>query len=126
MDFSNIDFTYDCYVDLHVDGYGSLSGMFYTSNANLAFLAELFKESHEWKPAFERDGKQYVMGFVDAGDLRFKQFMDNEALLEKQQAEDFYQKNGFHEQTHDFVEIWDDNDISDVQISFPVSIMHKI
>jgi hypothetical protein len=59
------------------------------------------------------------MCFVDTGDLRFKQFMDNEALLEKQQAEEFYQKNGFYEQTHDFVEIWEDNDVSDVQISFP-------
>ena len=85
MDFSNIDFTYDCYVDLHVDGYGSLSGMFYTSKTNLIFLAQLFKESHDWKPSFE----QYVMGVVAAGDLRFKRFMDNDALLAKQQAEEF-------------------------------------
>lgn len=92
MDFSNIDFTYDCYVDLHVDGYGSLSGMFYTSKTNLIFLAQLFKESHDWKPSFERDGKQYVMGFVDAGDLRFKQFMDNVALLENSRPKSFIKK----------------------------------
>ena len=120
MDINQIDFNHDCYVDLHVEGYGSLSGMFYTSKANLAFLAELFKASHDWEPSFKRNGRQYVMGFVDSGDLRFNQFMRNEALIEKRHTENFYKENGFHEQTHDFIEVWSDNDVSDVQISFPL------
>ena len=38
MDFSKIDFTHDCYVDLHVGDYGSLSGVFFIGRPDLAIL----------------------------------------------------------------------------------------
>lgn len=41
MDFSKIDFTHDCYVDLHVGDYGSLSGVFFIGRPDLAILEKL-------------------------------------------------------------------------------------
>lgn len=120
MDFSKIDFNYECFIDIHVEGYGSLSGLFFCGKNDLIVLADFFKTSHDWKPSFERDGKQYVKGFIDAGNVKFNQFMQNLTLKEKEQQDEFYQEHGFPMQTSDFCEIWNDNDISDVQISFPM------
>lgn len=120
MDFSKIDFCHIAFVDLHVGDYGSLSGMFYTGKTNLIILEQFFKDSHDWQPSFEHEGRQYMMGFVDPGNVRFQQFMRDEAEIERKHAEDFYKQHGFYEQTPDFVEIWNDNDVSDVQISFPL------
>lgn len=121
MDFKNIDFTRDCFVELHVEGYGAVSGMFFENKEALSILEKLFKESHDWQNSFERNGMNYMMGFVDTGNLQFNEFMQDGILKEKEQAEEFYKKNGFYEQTHDFSDVWNDNDISDVQISFPLS-----
>lgn len=123
MDFSNIDFTCDCFVELHVEGYGAISGMFFENKKSLFILEGLFKDSHDWQSSFERNGIKYMMGFVDAGNLQFHEFMRDGILKEKEQTEEFYKKNGFYEQTHDFSDVWVDNDISDVQISFPLSGM---
>lgn len=38
MDFSKFDFNHDCYVDLHVGDYGSLSGLFLQVNPTWLFL----------------------------------------------------------------------------------------
>lgn len=121
MDFSKIDFTHDCYVDLHVGAYGSLSGMFFKNKTSLVTLEQLFTDSHDWHNAFQREGRQYVKGFVDPGNVQFIAFMQNVFTKEKEQAEKFYRENGFYEQSHDFFDIWFDNDVSDVQISFPLS-----
>jgi hypothetical protein len=120
MDFSKIDFCHKAHVDLHVGAYGSLSGLFYIGKKNLVTLEQLFKDSHDWQPSFKHEGRQYVMGFVDPGNVIFQQFMQDEAEIERNNAADFYKQHGFHEQTHDFVDIWNDNDVSDVQISFPL------
>ncbi|EAW9895409.1 hypothetical protein ACT4EA_004454 [Escherichia coli] len=120
MDFSKFDFTHDCYVDLHVGDYGSLSGLFFTGKTALKTFQQLFTDSHDWRPSFQREGRQYVMGFVDPGNVQFITFMQHSFTKEKEQAEKFYLKNGFYEQTHDFYEIWFDNDVSDIQISFPM------
>ncbi|EEB1245431.1 hypothetical protein GJY02_22890 [Salmonella enterica] len=121
MDINQIDFNHDCYVDLHVEGYGSLSGMFFTGkNADLAILAQIFTDSHNWQDSFMRDGRQYMKGFVDPANVQFIEFMQFSFMYEKAQAEKFYQENGFYEQSHDFFDIWFDNDVSDVQISFPL------
>lgn len=121
MDFSKIDFTHDCYVDLHVGDYGSLSGLFFTGEtADFAILEQLFTDSHDWQDSFIRDGRQYVKGFVDPGNVQFIEFMQFSFMYAKAQAEKFYQENGFYEQSHDFFDIWFDNDVSDVQISFPI------
>ncbi|EGP9653779.1 hypothetical protein I1B59_004523 [Salmonella enterica] len=47
MDFSKMDFNHDCYVDLHVGDYGSLSGLFFTGKSALAILEKLFTDSHD-------------------------------------------------------------------------------
>lgn len=120
MDFSKFDFTHDCYVDLHVGDYGSLSGLFFTGKTALKMFQQLFTDSHDWRPSFQREGRQYVMGFVDPGNVQFITFMQHSFTKEKEQAEKFHMKNGFYEQTHDFYEIWFDNDVSDIQISFPM------
>ncbi|ECD9357188.1 TPA_asm: hypothetical protein GB227_22540 [Salmonella enterica subsp. enterica serovar Muenchen] len=125
MDFSKIDFNHDCYVDLHVSDYGSLSGLFFTGKSALAILEKLFTDSHDWQNSFQREGRQYVMGFVDPGNVQFIKFMQHEFVKEKEQAEKFHLENSFYEQTHDFFEIWFDNDVSDVQISFPLSKEHS-
>lgn len=122
MDFSSIDFTHDCYVDLHVGDYGSLSGLFFTGKSDLAILEKLFTDSHDWQNSFQREGRQYVMGFVDPGNVQIITFMQHAFTKEKEQAERFYLDNGFYEQTHDFFEIWFDNDVSDVRISFPLLV----
>ena len=121
MDFSKIDFTHDCYVDLHVGDYGSLSGVFFIGRPDLAILEKLFTDSHDWQNSFQRVGRQYVMGFVDPGNVQLIAFMQDAFTKENEQAEKFYLDNGFYEQTHDFFDIWFDNDVSDVQISFPLS-----
>ena len=121
MDFSKIDFTHDCYVDLHVGDYGSLSGVFFIGRPDLAILEKLFTDSHDWQNSFQREGRQYVMGFVDPGNVQLIAFMQDAFKKENEQAEKFYLDNGFYEQTHDFFDIWFDNDVSDVQISFPLS-----
>ena len=121
MDFSKIDFTHDCYVDLHVCDYGSLSGLFFTDRPDLVILRNFFTDSHDWKSSFQREDKQYVMGFVDPGNVQFIAFMQNAFTKEKEQAEKFYRENGFYEQSHDFFDIWFDSDVSDVQIHFPLS-----
>ncbi|EOY1433424.1 hypothetical protein ACXD9I_003265 [Yersinia enterocolitica] len=121
MDFSKIDFTHDCYVDLHVGDYGSLSGVFFIGRPDLAILEQLFTDSHDWQNSFQREGRQYVMGFVDPGNVQLIAFMQDAFKKENEQAEKFYLDNGFYEQTHDFFDIWFDNDVSDVQISFPLS-----
>ncbi|EKN4845630.1 hypothetical protein ACVHK9_004650 [Citrobacter freundii] len=121
MDFSKIDFTHDCYVDLHVGDYGSLSGVFFIGRPDLAILEKLFTDSHDWQNSFQREGRQYVMGFVDPGNVQLIAFMQDAFTKENEQAEKFYLDNGFYEQTHDFFDIWFDNDVSDVQISFPLS-----
>lgn len=120
MDFSKIDFTHCCYVDLHVGAYGSLSGMFFNGESNLIILERHFKESHDWQPSFKRDGRQYVMGFIDPGNIKFNQFMLNLLSEQNKVSEKFFLENGFYEQEHDFLDIWFDNDVSDVQISFPL------
>lgn len=125
MDFSKFDFTHDCYVDLHIGDYGSLSGLFFTGETDLTTLEQLFTDSHDWKNSFQREGRQYVMGFVDPGNVQFIEFMQHQFVKEKEQAEKFYRENGFNEQTHDFLDIWFDNDVSDVQISFPLSEGHN-
>ncbi|EDM3788571.1 hypothetical protein CSN47_23965 [Salmonella enterica subsp. enterica serovar Dublin] len=125
MDFSKIDFTHDCYVDLHVGAYGSLSGMFFKSKIVLITLEQLFKNSHDWQLSFKRDDKQYLMGFVVPSNVQFIKFMQHQYVKEKEQAEKFYLENGFYEQTHDFLDVWFDNDVSDVQISFPLSEGHN-
>lgn len=122
MDFSKIDFTLDCYVDLHVGNYGSLSGLFFTGKADLATLAQLFTDSHDWQPSFKREARQYVMGFVDPGNKQFNEFMQRLSAEQNELAEAFFLKNGFYEQTTDFFEVWFDNKVSDVQISFPLFI----
>lgn len=121
MDFSKIDFTHDRYVDLHVGDYGSLSGLFFMDKVDLVTLEQLFTDSHDWHNAFQREGRQYVMGFVDPGNVQFIAFMQNAFTKEKEQAEKFHHENGFYEQSHDFFDVWFDNDVSDVQISFPLS-----
>ncbi|ECD5143841.1 hypothetical protein E1460_21945 [Salmonella enterica subsp. enterica serovar Caracas] len=125
MDFSKMDFNHDCYVDLHVGDYGSLSGLFFTGKSALAILEKLFTDSHDWHNSFQREGRQYVMGFVDPGNVQFITFMQHQFVKEKEQAEKFYRENGFYEQTHDFFDIWFDNNVSDVQISFPLSEGHN-
>lgn len=120
MDFSKFYFNHDCHVDLHVGDYGSLSGLFFTGKEDLLILENLFKDSHDWQDSFMRDGRQYVKGFVDPGNLQFHAFMQKLFDEEKKQAETFYRENGFYEKTNDFCEIWFDNDVSDVQISFPL------
>lgn len=122
MDFSSIDFTHDCYVDLHVGDYGSLSGLFFTGKSDLAILEKFFTDSQDWQNSFQREGRQYVMGFVDPGNVQIITFMQHAFTKEKEQAERFYLDNGFYEQTHDFFEIWFDNDVSDVRISFPLLV----
>lgn len=122
MDFSKIDFTHECYVDLHVGAYGSLSGLFFTGKSDLAVFEKLFTDSHDWQNSFHREGRQYVMGFVEPGNVQFITFMQHAFTKEKEQAERFYLDNGFYEQTHDFFEIWFHTDVSDVRISFPYLI----
>lgn len=123
MDFSKFDFNHDCYVDLHVGDYGSLSGLFFTCKSDLAILEKLFTDSHDWQHSFQREGRQYVMGFVDPGNVQFITFMQHAFIKEKEKEKDkkFYREHGFYEQSHDFFNIWFDNDVSDVQISFPFS-----
>ena len=121
MDFSKIDFTHNCYVDLHVGDYGSLSGVFFIGRSDLAILEKLFTDSHDWQNSFQREGRRYVMGFVDPDNVQLIAFMQDTFTKENEQAEIFYLDNGFYEQTHDFFDIWFDNDVSDVQISFPLS-----
>lgn len=121
MDFSKFDFSHDCYVDLHVGDYGPLSGLFFTGKSDLVILEKLFIDSHDWQNSFQRDGRQYVMGFVDPGNVQFIAFMQNAFTKEKEHDEKFYREHGFYEQSHDFFDIWFDNDINDVQISFPLS-----
>ena len=106
MDFSKIDFTHDCYVDLHVGDYGSLSGVFFIGRPDLAILEQLFTDSHDWQNSFQREGRQYVMGFVGPGNVQLIAFMQDAFTKEKEQAEKFYLDNGFYEQTHDFFDIW--------------------
>lgn len=120
MNFETINFAKKCFIDLHVEGYECVSGAFFTGKKALLILEELFKESHDWQPSFEHEGIPYVKGVIDPGNVKFQQFMRDEAEKEKNQATDFYKQHGYYEQTHDFCEIWDDNDISEVQISFPV------
>ncbi|EMV6925659.1 hypothetical protein AADG68_005893 [Klebsiella oxytoca] len=120
MDFSKFDFNHDCYVDLHVGNYGSLSGLFFTGKSDLATLEKLFTDSHDWKNSFQRESRQYLMGFVDPGNVQFIKFMQRAFTKEKEHDEKFYRENGFYEQSHDFFNIWFDNDVSDVQISFPL------
>ncbi|MEX9896965.1 hypothetical protein AB7W86_20630 [Providencia rettgeri] len=120
MDFSKFDFNSECYVDLHVGDYGSLSGMFFTGTADLAILEQLFTKSHDLQDSFIRDGRQYIKGLVDPSNVHFIGFMQFSFMFAKAQAEKFYQENGFYEQSHDFFDIWFDNDVSDVQISFPL------
>lgn len=120
MDLNKVDFNHDCHVDLHVADYGSLSGLFFTGKTDLVTLEQFFKDSHDWKLSFKRDGRQYLMGFVDPGNIKFHKFMQGGADKEKNQADAFYKQYGYYEQTHDFFEVWDENDISDVQISFPL------
>ncbi|EDA3370968.1 hypothetical protein A4M15_20745 [Salmonella enterica subsp. enterica serovar Kingabwa] len=120
MDFSKFDFNHDCYVDLHVGDYRSLSGLFFTGKSDLAILEKLFTDSHDWQNSFQREGRQYVMGFVDPGNVQFIAFMQHAFTKEKEHDEKFYRENGFYEQSHDFFNIWFDNDVSDVQISFPL------
>ncbi|WOI84406.1 MULTISPECIES: hypothetical protein [Enterobacteriaceae] len=122
MDFSKIDFTHDCYVDLHVGNYGSLAGLFFSGKTDLATLERLFTDSHDWQKSFQREGKQYVMGFVDPGNVQFIEFMQFSFMYAKAQEEKLYRENGSYEQSHDFYDIWFDNDVSDVQISFPYLI----
>jgi hypothetical protein len=121
MDFGQIDFCHQAHVDLHVGEYGSLSGLFFTGKSDLAILEKLFTDSHDWQNSFQREGRQYVKGFVSPCNVQFITFMQHGYTKEKEQAERFYLENGFYEQTHDFFEIWFDNDVSDVQISFPLS-----
>lgn len=83
MDFSNIHFNRDCFVELHTDGYGALSGLFFTGKDDLLTLERLFKDSHDWQPAFKREGRQYVKGFVAPGNVQFIEFMQNSLLEEK-------------------------------------------
>lgn len=125
MDFSKIDFNHDCYVDLHVGAYGSLSGMFFKNKTVLVTLEQLFKYSHDWQLSFKRDGKQYLMGVVVPSNVQFIKFMQHQYAKEKEESESFYLENGFYEQTHDFLDVWFDNDVSDVQISFPLSEGHN-
>ncbi|HED3891554.1 TPA: hypothetical protein R4229_003988 [Morganella morganii] len=121
IDFSKFDFNHDCYVDLHVGDYGSLSGLFFTGKtADLATLEQIFTNSHDWQDSFIRNVRQYIKGFVDPGNVQFIEFMGFSYMYAKAQAEKFYQENGFYEQSHDFFDIWFDNDVSDVQISFPL------
>ncbi|QLS47881.1 hypothetical protein [Klebsiella aerogenes] len=120
MDFSKFDFNHDCYVDLHVGDYGSLSGLFFTGKSDLAIIEKLFTDSHDWQNSFQREGRQYVMGFVDPGNVQFIAFMQHAFTKEKEHDERFYRENGYYEQSHDFFNIWFDNDVSDVQISFPL------
>lgn len=62
------------------------------------------------------------MGFVDPDNVQFIAFMQHAFTKEKEHDEKFYRENGFYEQSHDFFNIWFDNDVSDVQISFPLSV----
>lgn len=127
MDFSKFDFNHDCYVDLHVGDYGSLSGLFFTGKtAYLSILEQIFTNSHDWQDSFIRDGRQYIKGFVDPSNVQFIEFMRFSFMFAKAQAEKFYQENGFYEQSHDFFDIWFDNDVSDVQISFPLLNASKL
>lgn len=119
MDFSKIDFSHDCYVDLHVGDYGSLSGLFFTGKTDLVTLEQLFTDSHDWQDSFHRDGRQYVTGFVEPGNVQFIAFMQNAFTKEKEHDEKFFLENGFYEQSHDFFDIWFDSDVREVQISFP-------
>ena len=120
MNFETINFSKNCFVDLHIEGYDAVSGMFFVKKESLFLLEKLFKESHDWQPSFEHDGVSYVKGFVDPGNVEFQQFMRDEAENEKIQAAEFHKQHGYYEQTHDFNDVWDDNDISEVQISFPL------
>lgn len=120
MDFSKFDFSHDCYVDLHVGDYGSLSGLFFTGKSDLIILEKLFTDSHDWQNSFQREGRQYVMGFIYPGNIQFITFMQHAFTTEKEHDEKFYREHGFCEQSHDFFDIWFDNNVSDVQISFPL------
>lgn len=122
MDFSIFDFSHDCYVDLHVGDYGSLSGLFFTGKTDLAFLEKIFTDSHGLQNSFQREGRQYVMGFVDPANVQFITFMQHAFTKEKEHDDNFFREHGFCEQSHDFFDVWFDNDVSDVQISFPYSI----
>ncbi|EKJ5694484.1 hypothetical protein PJO24_004704 [Salmonella enterica] len=122
MDFSKIDFNHDCYVDLHVGDYGSLSGLFFTGKSDLAILETLFTDSHDWQNSFQREGRQYVMVFVEPCNVQFITFMQHAFTKEKEHDEKFYREHGFYKQSHDFFDIWFDNDVNDVQISFPMLI----
>lgn len=122
MDFSKIDFTRDCFIDLHVGNYGSLSGLFFSGKTDLATLERLFADSHDWQKSFQREGRQYVMGFVEPGNVQLINFMQHAFTTQKELDEKFYSEHGFYEQSHDFFDIWFGNDVSDVQISFPYFI----
>lgn len=45
MDFSKFNFNHDCYVDLHVGDYGSLSGLFLLVNPTWLFLKNFYRFS---------------------------------------------------------------------------------
>jgi hypothetical protein len=57
------------------------------------------------------------MGFVDPGNVQFITFMQH-TFVNKELDEKFFREHGFYEQSHDFFDVWFDNDVSDVQISF--------
>lgn len=114
---NSIDYSKDCYVDLHVGGYGALSGLFYTRSQSLDFLAGIFRGSKNYQPSFLRDGRRYIKAKFNPCVL--SQFMQSEIAQEKELAESFYRNHGFYEQNHDFCEIWSDNDITEVEIHFP-------
>ncbi|RSC52087.1 hypothetical protein [Citrobacter amalonaticus] len=95
MDFSKFDFNHDCYVDLHVGDYGSLSGLFFSGKSDIAILEKLFTDSHDWQNSFLREGRQYMMGFVEPGNVQFITFMQHAFTKEKEHDYIFFESMVF-------------------------------
>lgn len=112
------DYTKRCQVQLCIND-EEISGLFYTSKTCKMILQGFFENSVD-KQVREINGEKFLTAEIDPADMRFQQFMLKESTDYSKQNEELYKTNGFYEQTCDFYEIWKDNDVEKVLITFPV------
>ncbi|MGP3252666.1 hypothetical protein ACTVP2_22075 (plasmid) [Serratia marcescens] len=120
MQFENVNFNGKCYVHLLIGEYGEVGGMAFTGKDSLSILAGLFKNSHDFQSIFNDRDTSYLTGFVDPGDKVFQKFMLDNVKITKERDEELYAIDGFYHQSSDFWDVWEDNDIEEVRVSFPI------
>ncbi|MEJ5074844.1 hypothetical protein WH357_21325 [Enterobacter ludwigii] len=122
MNFDHIDFTQRCHVDLFVDGYGSVSGITFFEKNTLSLMASLFMKTGVNPVILPH---KYAVAYIGPANVEFCNFMKIGVNAINEEAKAILGNNGEIKQLPDFWDVWEDNEISQIAISFPIKSLSE-